>query len=137
MNVNVSAIITHNRRVLLIQRDINDEHFPGHWGIPGGGMEKGDMSIEETAIREVLEEVGLHIIPTEIRFNNRYKDVLFIVITAILANRKEYSNKLNTSSEVYGHEWVGRDELEDKNFTPFTKERVLEVLEELNLDADK
>lgn len=136
MIVNVSVIITHNKKVLLMQRDINDKHFPGHWGIPGGGMEDVDTTIEEVAIREVQEEVGLNIIPEQIRFNNRYNDVIFIVVTSQLANKKEFSEKLNVSSEVYNYEWAGLDDLDDKKFTPFTKERIVEVLEEISNQDD-
>lgn len=130
MKVNVSAIISHKDKVLLIQRDINDKHFPGHWGVPGGGMEEGDSSIEAVAIREVFEEVGIHIIPQQIRFNNRHKDVIFIVTTAILADKSEFSKKLDISDEVYNYEWADIKSLEEKNFTPFTQERLVEVLEE-------
>jgi len=137
MNVNVSAIVTYKNKVLLMQRDINDKHFPGHWGIPGGGMEEDDTSIESVAIREVLEEMGLYIIPRQIRFNNRYKDVIFIVVTATLANETEFSEKLTVSEEVYNYEWVDLNGLEGKNFTPFTKERLVEVLEELEPNDEK
>lgn len=132
MNVNVSAIVTHKNKVLLMQRDINDKHFPGHWGVPGGGMEEGDDSLEATAIREVAEEMGLKIKPTQIRYNNRYKEVIFIVLVAELVESKEFSERLTTSDEVYSYEWVGLGDIKDKEFTPFTKERVVEILNEIS-----
>jgi ADP-ribose pyrophosphatase YjhB (NUDIX family) len=128
MKVNVSAIIIHQHKVLLIQRDINDEHFPGHWGIPGGGMEDVDVSLEATASREVLEEVGLHIVPTRVLFNNRFNDVIFIVCAAELADPNEFSEKLTVSDEIYHYEWADLDSLQGKKFTPFTEERLVEVL---------
>lgn len=132
MNVNVSAIVTHKNKILLMQRDINDKHFPGHWGVPGGGMEEKDDSLESTAIREVAEEMGLKIKPNQIRYNNRYKDVIFIVLVAELVDSIEFSEKLSTSDEVYNYEWVGLGDIENKEFTPFTKERVVEVLNEIS-----
>ena len=40
-------------RIVFVRRKDNDL-----WALPGGGMEPGE-SIEETAVREVLEETGL------------------------------------------------------------------------------
>ncbi len=40
-------------RIVLVRRKDN-----GFWALPGGGMEPGE-SIEDTAVREVLEETGL------------------------------------------------------------------------------
>lgn len=133
MSVNVSAIVTHKNKVLLMQRDINDAHFPGHWGIPGGGMEDSDDSLEATAIREVAEEMGLAIEPIQIRFNNRYKDVLFIVVVAKLVENINLNDSLSTSDEVYNYALVGLEDIEDKNFTPYTKKRVVEILNEIAL----
>ncbi len=51
-----AVIVTDaNRRVLLMQRADT-----GGWGLPGGFMEPGE-SLEETARREVMEEVGLEL----------------------------------------------------------------------------
>ena len=132
MNVNVSAIVIHKNKVLLMQRDVNDKHFPGHWGIPGGGMEEGDESLEATAIREVSEEMGISIKPVQIRYNNRYKDVVFVVLTAKVTEEIDFDDKLSTSEEVYDYSWVGLDDIKDREFTPFTKERVVEVLNEIS-----
>lgn len=46
-------ILDSNGKILLHNRVDNDT-----WGLPGGAMEIGE-SLEETAIREVKEEVGL------------------------------------------------------------------------------
>lgn len=46
-------ILDNNGRILLHHRVDNDA-----WGLPGGAMEIGE-SLEETAIREANEEVGL------------------------------------------------------------------------------
>lgn len=132
MKVNVSAIVINKNKVLLMQRDINDKHFPGHWGVPGGGMEEGDESLEATAIREVSEEMGLLIKPLQIRYNNRYKDVVFIVLIAELVKSVDFNEELTISDEVYNYAWVGLEDIKDKKFTPFTKERIVEILNEIS-----
>jgi ADP-ribose pyrophosphatase YjhB (NUDIX family) len=49
----VNIIIRDNDKVLLIHRSDFDI-----WALPGGGIDDGE-SVEESAIRETLEETGL------------------------------------------------------------------------------
>lgn len=58
-----SALVVRGGRVLLVQRAI--EPFKGWWDIPGGFLEPGEHP-EAGAIRELREETGLEIRPTEI-----------------------------------------------------------------------
>ena len=45
--------------LLYIQRSAGLRHHPGQPAFPGGGLEEGDGSPEETALREAVEETGL------------------------------------------------------------------------------
>ena len=49
------AIVLQDQQVLLVQRD-----HPRFWELPGGGMAPGETP-EETVVREVWEETGVHI----------------------------------------------------------------------------
>ena len=55
-----SALITHNNRVLLIQRAAHDG-FPLKWECPGGCVDMTDTTILQALSREVREETGLHV----------------------------------------------------------------------------
>ena len=48
-----AVVQDEERRIVLVRRKDNDL-----WALPGGGMEPGE-SIEDTVVREVLEETGL------------------------------------------------------------------------------
>ncbi len=45
--------------VLLTRRTEHLEHHPGQISFPGGHLEPGDLSAEDAALRETLEETGL------------------------------------------------------------------------------
>ena len=57
------VLVMKGDKVLLVQRAI--EPFKGYWDIPGGFLEAGEAP-EAGAVREMKEETGLLICPTEI-----------------------------------------------------------------------
>lgn len=56
------AVIARQGRLLLVRKGPDDPHQPGRWEFPGGRM-KLDESPDEALVREVREEVGLHVRP--------------------------------------------------------------------------
>jgi len=56
--VGVGVIVKHGGKVLLQQR--KGSHGAGTWSLPGGHLEHGETP-EQTAFREVAEEVNLDI----------------------------------------------------------------------------
>ena len=52
--------------VLLTERSAELRHHAGQISFPGGGMEAGDLSIANTALREAHEEVGIRPAQVEI-----------------------------------------------------------------------
>ena len=57
-------------KVLLQLRSLDKEWSPGLWGITGGAASAGEDSIT-ACIREVSEEIGLHLRPDEITLLSR------------------------------------------------------------------
>ena len=45
--------------VLLTERAAHLKHHPGQISFPGGQMERGDRDLQETALRETREEIGV------------------------------------------------------------------------------
>jgi 8-oxo-dGTP diphosphatase len=56
--VGVGAVVVHQGRVLLVQRD--QEPSKGKWSLPGGMLELGE-SLAQGVAREVQEETGLNV----------------------------------------------------------------------------
>ncbi|CAM3679021.1 NUDIX domain-containing protein [Marinicrinis lubricantis] len=76
-------------RILLQQRSDY-----GDWGLPGGGMEPGE-TVEQTMIREVLEETGLTVNAYELlaiysgpRMRYQYPDGNQVVFVMFIFNAK-------------------------------------------------
>lgn len=130
MRINVSVIVVHDNKVLLMQRSLTDDYFAGAWGIPGGYMEDFEKTLEETAKREVKEELGVDIVPDQMLFNNRNNETetLYIVYTAKLANKTDYPDGPKVSEEVNDYKWASKEDLGTLDFTPYTKDRLEKVL---------
>jgi 8-oxo-dGTP diphosphatase len=61
--VGVGAVVVHEGRVLLVQR--GTEPMKGHWSLPGGLIELGEL-LTAAVVREVMEETGLLVEPIEL-----------------------------------------------------------------------
>lgn len=61
--VGVGVVVWRGERVLLIRRGRAPRL--GQWSLPGGAQSVGE-TVFATAVREVLEETGLHVVPTDI-----------------------------------------------------------------------
>ena len=59
----VGALIFDGDQILLVER--GREPLKGFWSLPGGAVETGEP-LEDAIVREVLEETGLHVIPTQV-----------------------------------------------------------------------
>ena len=117
-----AVIFDKQKRVLLCHRRDMDV-----WNLPGGGMEPGELPTE-TAIRETLEETGLHV---EIErlvgvYNKSNKKELVFVFTAI-----PNSGKLTLNDEADKLAYFALDEF-PKNTMPKHVERVQDALANLS-----
>jgi len=63
--------------VLFTKRTEEVEHHKGQISFPGGAVDEGDSSIEETALRETYEEIGL--VEEHIEILGRLDDTLTIL----------------------------------------------------------
>ncbi len=103
---------------LLIRRAHREgDPWSGHLALPGGRREEGDHDLVDTAIREVLEEVGMSL--SRDQLSGRLADVIPRTPTIppvavrpwvfVVPSRP----RLVLNSEVSAAEWVGVDHLLD------------------------
>lgn len=72
--VGAAAFVRQDNRILLQQRGDN-----GRWGLPGGSMELGER-LDQTAVREALEETGVQVEP--LRLTGLYSAPYYSASTA-------------------------------------------------------
>ena len=80
LDVVAVALVDPNRRVLL-QRRRSNRHHGGLWEFPGGKLEPSETAVAGL-LREVWEELGLHLIEADLQWLARAQDLAErIVIT--------------------------------------------------------
>ncbi|UJW85317.1 NUDIX hydrolase [Devosia sp. SL43] len=96
-----SVAIVRDGKVLLIKRAFAPyQHL---WTLPGGRMEP-DETIEQCAIREVQEELGLAVRnPQPVLVQALGRDGTFRL--AVFATR-DFSGQIRPSDEIADHKWV-------------------------------
>lgn len=95
--------------VLLLRRSAGEENFPGHWSLPGGGVDEGE-SPEEGALREAREEMGVDADGSKLRDMEKTvtpKGKVFH--TFALPTAEKFVPKLN--GEHSGYAWASLDML--------------------------
>ncbi len=123
----VSAIIFNaDGQVLLGKRSMNEDVFPGLWGIPGGKIEvteSGTNTVEETLIREAQEEMGIIIKPEDyVESSCRVKDTeakLYLIYTAT-----HQSGEPQALEDTDSVEWFAVDSLDKESLTPHTFDNI-------------
>lgn len=120
----VSAIILDGKTVLLGQRSLEEEAFPGYWGIPGGTVEvdasaAGENILEETIIRECREEMGIEVQVTGYVHSSyaskQDKAKMYLIFTA-----EHVSGTPKALEDTIAVQWHPLDKL-PQNVTPTVK----------------
>jgi 8-oxo-dGTP diphosphatase len=131
--IGVGAVVIDGTKVLLVRR--GNEPLKGEWSLPGGAVELGE-TLQQGAVREVLEETGLVVVPAgivevldritrdEILQNGasgriRYHYVLVDFVCHVTGGA------LREGSDADEVRWMAREELGEYHLAPITV-RVIE-----------
>lgn len=114
-----------SRSILLIEKSRGP--YIGRYDLPGGSPEDQEL-LEETLVREVLEETGCNILEmkqlaalsTKFSYSRDKTDALLRHIGVIYEAQVSEEIKLDADGEdSLGCRWVSIDELTNDNATPF------------------
>jgi len=133
--VGIGAIITEGDRVVLVKR----AHPPiqGHWSIPGGVLEVGEM-VREAAVREAREETGLIVEPGELlgvydrilRDPEQRVQYHYVLVDFLC---RPVGGELLAASDAADVRWFTREELPGLNLAEDTLEVIQKGFEKLGL----
>ncbi len=110
--------LTGQRLEVLVTRRPLDAHLGGLWEFPGGKVEH-DEGVVEAAARELAEETGLRVNPSQLTFfhevTHRYPDRT-VRLMGFLARVPEDATVRHLG--IADHAWVGLDQLVTIPFPP-------------------
>ncbi|MCJ7478847.1 MAG: NUDIX hydrolase [Candidatus Nanohaloarchaeota archaeon QJJ-7] len=110
--VAVDTIIESEGEIVLVKRA--REPFKGHWAIPGGHVEEGEM-VEDAARREAREETGLEISIEELHgvYDEPGRDPRGPVISISYICSEE-EGEMDAATDAEEARWFDLEELPEK-----------------------
>jgi len=131
MNTGSSAIVIHNKKILLLLRDnIPTILYPNKWSLPGGCTEIGETP-KQTLLRELDEEICVK--PKNIKSIGQYTDkgdmstdYLFVV------NLDDFeASQVKLGNEGQELKFFALNEIENIRLTPILKKNYFLYKEEI------
>ena len=114
------AIIIQNKKILITQNSANSDH-PFQWEFPGGKTKNGE-SYEQCIIREIQEELDIHIRVREaliaVEYNYGIKQIRLIPFICTIKNG---DIKLNHHHQK---DWVSIKQLPEIDFSEADKKLI-------------
>jgi len=126
-------------KVLVLRRSADDTHRPGGDDFPGGKVEEGE-GIFEGAVREIAEEAGLQMSPSDLQlifattkagYNTDHKTDINIVWLGFVAKLPK-SQAVTLSHEHQSFKWFSLDEAIADCDGP-TQKNFMEAIRDRNL----
>lgn len=112
-DMNVVAMLWFGNRLMVTQR--LKQPWEGYWAVVGGKLEPSDLSIVEGCQREIIEETGLYIIPSELILLDCY-----ILFRADPTCGVSYSKNFIFESIRHVHDFGRVKTREPKKHSPWT-----------------
>lgn len=129
----LAAVIIKNDKVLILQRNKDEDIFPNMWELPSGKKEFLETS-ENSLLREVKEETGLDIkiimpffiFDYQIRKPEEIRDSTQINFLATPINNNQ---KIKISSEHQSFAWIHKGKVNQYKLSKATKEVIQKAFE--------
>ena len=126
------ALFCGDKLLTILRDDKSNIPYPNTWELPGGGRE-GDESPFECAVREVYEELGIHLTEDCLLWSKVYPSMLFegkesVFLVGKLA--QEQFDKIVFGDEGQSYKLMGIEEfLGSDKVVPQLQDRVRDYLE--------
>lgn len=134
----VKAIILHKNKILL--NKCYDKYNGEYFTLPGGGQNMYE-TLQETLVRECIEETGYSVIPIRfaalceeicdnIEFREKYPEYVHKVIHIFICHlsSEAFKQPIEQDSMQIACEWISIDQLKDISILPKAVNDNLQVL---------
>lgn len=109
-----TVIVDGNGKILVLTRSNTDPKRPGGLDFPGGELDTGE-DVLQGAVREINEEVGLHIAKSDLHIIHTHsKSAEGQIILRFLCIAKVNNPTINLSFEHSDYKWMTLQEVVDK-----------------------
>lgn len=120
--------------VLVGKRSANVDAFPNHWAIFGGFLDAGQETVEQCAVRELNEELGIDIKLDqldliEVRSNPKTDPRAHVVNVVYMLMLQKDVIDITMNNEHSDLKWVHYDEIEDLDWAFDHKDIVCNIFE--------
>ena len=141
--VNVEAAIYKNDKWLIIKRSEKEEHALGLLAMVGGKVETKIAKkniLEETLIREIMEEVGievsktLHYVESKSFISDKAQAVIDIVFLCKNQSGEPKCMSVDEVSEIY---WMSSTEILENKCAPIWLKESIEKAENIRFTVSK
>lgn len=127
-----ALIFDKDKKMLMVKRSLNDTAFPGDWELPGGGLEFGE-DIQESLVREVLEECGLGVLvgpPLGVHLFDLQENDKEVQVTEItyFCEIKDNNQQVVLSHEHSDYRWLTKEETKNLELSEYMKKVVEDAL---------
>lgn len=126
----VSCFIKRNEKILLLKRSEKVRSYRGKWATVSGYVEKNEMP-EETALKEIREEVGIgaKLIKKGEIIHVKDKEGNWFVHPFLFEIR---SGNIKIDWEHTEYRWIRPEEIKNYDTVPMLKEALENVLDDEN-----
>ncbi|MCI5221743.1 MAG: NUDIX hydrolase YfcD [Candidatus Electrothrix sp. AR4] len=123
---------------LFVQkRTASKDVYPGYWDVAAGGVVQSGESYEQSAVRELTEELGVGRVKLHFLFDQYYEDQENRVWGRIFSCVHEGPFDLQPEEVEYGRFMPPRTALDYSISEPFTPDGILLLRKFLALDANE
>lgn len=128
------VIAREDGNILILQRNDNEEIYPGLWELPSGKKEAFETS-EQCLIREIKEETGLEIEilePISVFDYQSEKEASIKFSTQInFLVRQTDQSEVELSEEHQNSAWITESEMNDYNISDETKKVIFRAFKKV------